>query len=113
MQVSSVNEKIQSPGQLLTHYSPHTRLILVDPEKPIPSTGKKTGYLAFRKPPQESFDIVKVLSPSGDLKEAAANLFKMLHELDESAVDVILAEKIPEEGLGLAIMDRLRKAEHK
>ena len=52
----------------------------------------------------------EILSPSGDLREAAANLFACLHRLDRLGLDLILAEPVPESGLGLAIMDRLRKA---
>ncbi|MCB0785617.1 MAG: hypothetical protein KDC02_15610, partial [Flavobacteriales bacterium] len=52
----------------------------------------------------------RVLSPSGDLAEAARNLFAALRELDASDVELILAEPVPEEGLGRAINDRLRRA---
>jgi L-threonylcarbamoyladenylate synthase len=52
----------------------------------------------------------EVLSPSGDLREAAATLFAKLRRLDEAGLDLILAEPVPEIGLGVAIMDRLRKA---
>jgi L-threonylcarbamoyladenylate synthase len=55
--------------------------------------------------------VVKALSPTGDLREAAANLFSLLHELDKAGLDVIYVEPVPEVGLGRAIMDRLRKAE--
>ena len=51
-----------------------------------------------------------VLSVKGDLGEAAANLFQAIRKLDKMHLDLILAEPVPEEGLGLAIMDRLRKA---
>jgi L-threonylcarbamoyladenylate synthase len=56
---------------------------------------------------------VEVLSPAGDLREAAANLFAALHRLDAADLDVINVEALPESGLGRAIMDRLRKAEAK
>ena len=52
----------------------------------------------------------KVLSQKGDLKEAATNLFKSLRELDRADVSIIIAEKFPETGLGLAINDRLKRA---
>ncbi|NJL30816.1 MAG: hypothetical protein HC898_03825 [Phycisphaerales bacterium] len=60
----------------------------------------------------EGFQAVEVLSPSGDLREAAANLFAALHRLDAAGLDVILAEYVPEMGLGRAINDRLRRAAH-
>jgi L-threonylcarbamoyladenylate synthase len=44
--------------------------------------------------------------------EAAANLFEKLHVLEDSDVDFIVAEAVPETGIGIAIMDRLRKAAH-
>ncbi|MBU2567700.1 MAG: threonylcarbamoyl-AMP synthase [Elusimicrobia bacterium] len=70
------------------------------------STGKKMSagnVIFFRK--------IEILSVSGDLCEAAANLFSSLHKLDDAGLDIIYAEKVPERGLGAAIMDRLRKAE--
>ena len=59
------------------------------------------------------FHKIEVLSSSGNLHEVAANLFSCLHRLDEAGLDVIYAEPVPEEGLGRAIMDRLRKAAQK
>lgn len=104
------NEKIQSPGQLHVHYSPHTPLYIIDRNQPPKYSNKKIGYLAFEKWPAIEVDEVQILSPSGDLIEAAARLFSCLHNLDEAGVDIILAERIPEVGLGRAIMDRLKKA---
>ena len=56
---------------------------------------------------------LKVLSKTGDLKEAAANFFSDLIELDRDDVDIIYAERVPETGIGKAIMERLRKASKK
>jgi L-threonylcarbamoyladenylate synthase len=52
---------------------------------------------------------VEVLSPDGDLREAAAGLFRALRRLDALSLDRIVARPVPETGLGLAIMDRLRR----
>jgi L-threonylcarbamoyladenylate synthase len=52
---------------------------------------------------------VEILSQSGDLREAAAGLFRALRRLDALALDRIVARPVPEKGLGLAIMDRLRR----
>jgi L-threonylcarbamoyladenylate synthase len=52
------------------------------------------------------------LSTTNDLREAAANLFRQLRELDQAGLNCIVAEGLPEEGLGVAIMDRLRRAAH-
>ncbi len=105
----------QSPGQLPRHYSPRTTLkILTNGETGYYSaeegTGLKAGLLAFRGPVEGNFAMVRVLSPSGDLEEAAANLFTALHQLDSAGLDIILAEAVPEQGIGRAIMDRLRRA---
>jgi L-threonylcarbamoyladenylate synthase len=133
--ISSANpehpEKPLAPGQLPGHYAPRTRLRML--EKPLnrdPSgrdaagsgmifatvmhkSGMKLGWLGFRNamdPGKHPFAVSETLSPSGDLREAAANLFAALHRLDRQGLDLILAEPLPEEGLGSAIMDRLRKA---
>ena len=58
------------------------------------------------------FHHVEVLSKKGDLREAAANLFSAIRRLDALNLDLILAESVPEVGLGRAIMDRLRRASH-
>ena len=58
----------------------------------------------------DAFAAVEVLSKRRNLREAAANLYAALHRLDECDLDFILALPTPETGLGLAIMDRLRKA---
>jgi L-threonylcarbamoyladenylate synthase len=55
-------------------------------------------------------ELVRNLSPGGDLTEAAANLFAMLRELDRPGVAAIAVVEIPETGLGAAINDRLRRA---
>ena len=106
--------KPHSPGQLLHHYSPNTRLKIVENGKIIFPEGIKAGLLSFRGNGNNSrFDTVEVLSESGDLYQAASNLFSALHRLDVSELDIIYAESIPELGIGMAIMDRLKKAEHK
>jgi L-threonylcarbamoyladenylate synthase len=64
-------------------------------------------------PPPEQKPPVKVLSETGNLTEAAARLFEALHELDQLAVKHIYAQRAPEEGLGIAINDRLCRASAK
>ena len=58
----------------------------------------------------ENFVAVRHLSQSGNLREAAANLFRMLRELDAENLDLIVAERVSEEGIGAAINDRLERA---
>ncbi|MCX7876891.1 MAG: L-threonylcarbamoyladenylate synthase [Melioribacteraceae bacterium] len=101
-----------SPGQLPFHYSPNTPLYFFD-EKLL-SPKKKIGVIFFQnKKVDFEFNIEKFLSLSGDLREAASNLFLFLHELEKENLDYILIEPVEEKGLGKAIMDRLRKATFK
>ena len=102
-----------SPGQLARHYAPRTPLTVCDDWRDVPITGR-TGLLALEAPGTEaSFESVEVLSASADLREAAANLFAALHRLDALGLDHIVAVRVPDVGLGLAINDRLRRAAHR
>ncbi|QDK83702.1 threonylcarbamoyl-AMP synthase [Spirosoma sp. KCTC 42546] len=100
----------KAPGMLSSHYAPRKPLILVSPgETPQPS--ERAGALVFR----EAFggflpENQRILSPTGDLNEAAKNLFAHLRALDALPIDVIYAEPLPNEGLGWAMNDRLRRA---
>jgi L-threonylcarbamoyladenylate synthase len=105
-------EKPLVPGQLPQHYAPQTPIRIAAPEDIPPPQRKRAGYLAFREVPK-GFKVVKVLSPTGNLLEAAAHLFEALHQLDRLGLEAIYAEPIPEVGLGRAIMDRLRRASTK
>jgi L-threonylcarbamoyladenylate synthase len=102
----------ESPGMLLRHYAPRTSLRILDsPATALSPRDCRVGLLAFRSAPlKHDFAIVETLSATGDLREAAANLFAALRRLDAAGVDAIVAEPVPETGLGRAIMDRLRKA---
>jgi L-threonylcarbamoyladenylate synthase len=107
-------EKVSAPGQLPTHYAPKTLLRLIeDINSFVPNRNQRIGLLAWN--PVESgknFAAVRCLSERQDLGEAAANLFRYLRELDAEDVDLIVAEQVPDRGLGAAIMDRLRRAAH-
>lgn len=99
-------EKPLSPGQLLSHYAPKSRL---RPDQSNPPDGWL--WLGFG-PACAASDLT--LSASGDLVEAASNLFAMLHQLDEIArkdgkAGIAIAP-IPDHGLGAAINDRLTRA---
>ncbi|RBI96255.1 L-threonylcarbamoyladenylate synthase type 1 TsaC, partial [Micromonospora provocatoris] len=73
--------------------------------------GGRRGFLAFRAPPADGdWAAVEVLSPDGDVTAAAARLFDALHRLDAAGVSEIVAEPVPETGVGRAINDRLRRA---
>ena len=98
---------IQSPGMLASHYAPRARLRLNASE-----VRPGEALLAFGPdvPPRASF--IHNLSPSGDLVEAAANLFHMLRSLDRTGADIIAVMPIPNRDLGEAINDRLERAAH-
>lgn len=103
----------RSPGTLPRHYSPHVPVVLLPPGEPIPRppAGERVGLLSFTLPfGVEGYTVVEVLSPTGDLHQAAANLFAALRRLDRAGLDRILVEPVPESGIGRAIMDRLRRA---
>jgi L-threonylcarbamoyladenylate synthase len=98
-----------APGMLERHYSPRTPLRLWKPDEPVPPGN--VGLLTWRHAPSDSrFKRVIDLSPGGDLVEAAANLFQGMRELDSLGFDFLLATTFPEQGLGRAINDRLRRA---
>ncbi len=101
-----------SPGQLPYHYAPHKPLKII--ESPEEIENPSSSFLAFTEPRHPvNAKYVLVLTKSGDLREAASNFFSHLIELDREDVDIIYAQKVPEVGLGRAIMERLRKAEKK
>jgi L-threonylcarbamoyladenylate synthase len=104
------NATIRAPGQLPSHYAPETPLLLID-DATLFSTLRdlRVGLLGWRAP-QKNYAAARTLSESGDLREAAANLFRYLRELDALELDLIVAERVPEEGIGIAINDRLRRA---
>jgi L-threonylcarbamoyladenylate synthase len=101
-----------APGMLPRHYAPLTPIILKSWKEDLTSyRNKKVGLLAFQEPNNAlKFNRIEVLSKKGDFREAAANLFGAIRRLDAFNLDLILAEPIPEVGLGRAIMDRLRRA---
>ena len=110
-----VEDKPSAPGMLPRHYAPRTPILLDWEDRDFDFTrDKKIGLLVFQEPKWSfKFHHIEVLSEKGDLREAAANLFAAIRRLDELNLDVILAETIPEVGLGRAIMDRLHRASAK
>src|SRR5207249_11698284 len=78
-----------------------------------PMTNERYALLAWTPiKNDERFVAIRNLSRQQDLREAAANLFRYLRELDALDVDLIVAERVPGEGLGAAILDRLQRASH-
>ena len=110
--VAAAAGKISSPGQLPSHYAPKTPLRLVDDLKSFESS-ERCAVLAWNPIQKDDrFVAIRSLSERQDLREAAANLFRYLRELDELDVDLIVAERVPDQGLGAAILDRLTRASH-
>lgn len=98
-----------APGMLENHYSPLTPILLGDIRLNLEKhSDKKIGVLSFST--DFGQEIQKILSPDGKMTTAAKNLFAYLRWLDRQPLDLILTELVPEEGLGLAINDRLRRA---
>jgi len=114
--VTIKNHKLQNPdapGMLQKHYSPKTLLILTsDIKKEIKKfQGKKIGILSFTNSYKNDRIFHEIiLSKYANLNEAATNLYTSLHELDTFQLDVIIAEKLPEMGLGISVNDRLQRA---
>jgi L-threonylcarbamoyladenylate synthase len=95
----------RAPGQLLSHYAPDRPLRLE-----ATAVAPDEALLAFGPKPLSGAAVAANLSPTGDLTEAAANLFALLRRLDRPEVSRIAVMKVPERGLGRAINDRLRRA---
>ena len=93
----------RSPGRMARHYSPEAPVRL---NADAPAAGE--AYLAFG-PTTATGDVLN-LSPAGDLREAAANLFAFLRAADRTTPTAIAVAPIPAEGLGEAINDRLIRA---
>ncbi len=104
----------QAPGMLLKHYAPRTPLVVsADVDASLKAnTSKKVGVLSFFRDSFPQAALVKVLSTDASMEEAAQNLFASLHELDRAGLDLIVAERFPEKGLGRSINDRLHRAQN-
>jgi len=116
-------EEARSPGVKHKHYAPNADVIVVEGEIAAVvskinelinfymQNNKRVGVLATDETSSHyKADVVKSLGSRNDLVIVARNLFKLLREFDSEKVDIIIAESVPLERLGLAIMNRLRKA---
>lgn len=116
-------EETRSPGMKHKHYAPKAEVILVEGDAPAVVAkvkelievyrrrGVKVGVLATDETEANyQADVVRSLGSRFNLAVVARNLFRLLREVDAEGVDVILAEGVSSEGLGLAVMNRLRKA---
>lgn len=102
-----------APGMLAKHYSPRTKMYLVENLNEFLDSHKNTsiGVLKFTGEPLPLEGIhTEILSQTGDLNEGAARLYDALHRLDRMGFDCIVAERFPDWGLGKTINDRLERA---
>ncbi len=98
---SSDDEAPKSPGMLTSHYAPDSQIRLN-----ITEPNADESLLGFGEVEGATLN----LSPTGDTREAAANLFKMLHDIDKLSSGKIAVSPVPNTGLGVAINDRLKRA---
>ena len=110
---SSEHQQPIAPGQLSRHYATQTQLTILTSAgtRPLLKNDQRAGLLIFSQAREtdDRFAAVEVLSSTGDLREAAHRLFAALRRLDSLGLDRIYAEPCKEDGLGVAIMDRLRR----
>lgn len=92
---------LHAPGQLESHYAPRAALRLG-----VTTPDSNEVYVGFGPHHHGPYS----LSPEGNLQQAAANLFRLLHEIDAAGAERIAVAPIPDDGLGEAINDRLRRA---
>ena len=102
VEIASENKIISSPGMLASHYAPKARV-----KTRMTTVMDGEAFLGFGN---ISFEPFPNLSTKGDLVEAASNLFHMMRELDKQNPKYICIAPIPNEGLGIAINDRLQRA---
>ncbi len=106
----------EAPGMLSRHYAPETTTYLVDDIQSFITShpNKKIGAITFHQHIDlPNIQSLAILSPKKDLKEAASNLYATMHKLDQLDLDIIVAERFPEQGLGKSINDRLDRATKK
>jgi L-threonylcarbamoyladenylate synthase len=114
--INKAESNPDAPGMLSKHYAPATSTFLkTDIEESIKFfPNKKIGLLLFSKKINNQ-DIIhqEILSENNDLEEAASKLYTALHNLDKLNLDIIIAERFPDIGLGKTINDRLERATKK
>ena len=102
-----------APGMLAKHYAPRTKLVFrgaVDPQTYPPRVGLISFSRANDHTDQAEYASVETVSATGKLEEIAAGIFSALREMDKHGLDLIVVDTCTEDGIGRAIMDRLRRA---
>jgi len=106
-------ESVVAPGMVKSHYSPVKKMIVADEDIPLDIDKSKAGLLSFTGKYENGYRKIIRVSENNDLKEYAVNMFDAMHTFeDDSEIEIIVAEPVAENGIGKAIMDRLRKAEY-
>lgn len=109
VEAASAQTPAVAPGMLASHYAPRTPLVLGNVDALLDANrDKRIALLAFTTP--RPAHATRVLSPIGNLDEAARALFAALRVLDACGAELIVAEPVPDHGIGRAINDRLRRA---
>jgi L-threonylcarbamoyladenylate synthase len=107
-------EAMRAPGMMKKHYSPKTRLVMLELEKQLEITNDKHAAVIYFKRKELSPTTNQTnsywLTEDGDLAEAAHKLFHLLRAVDQKGYETIYIEAAPEKGIGVAINDRLRRA---
>jgi len=113
---TKTSKQPEAPGMLSRHYAPKTDTVLTEHVRETIQAfpHEKIGVLLFKnRLTNDTVYSQEVLSESGDLNEAARNLYAAMHRLDQLDLDKIIAEKLPEFGLGLTLNDKLTRATKK
>ena len=109
---NQIEDSPSAPGMLKSHYAPSKKLIIGELNELLNQhRASEVGIISFQRAyPSVPEEQQRVLSTSGNLNEAAQRLFAALRHLDKLSVRVILAEYVPDYGIGRAINDRLTRA---
>jgi L-threonylcarbamoyladenylate synthase len=109
---TSEKEDIAAPGMLKSHYSPG-KSFLIAGRADLKIDKSKAGLISFTGELEKGYQKVIRVSETRDLKDYAVNMFEAMHEFeDDEDIETIIAEPVEEKGIGLAIMEKLRKAEY-
>lgn len=105
----ATEDNFASPGMMSKHYAPSTPFIIAENINDY-SNRPDIGLISFQNTAKNFQGPVEHLSPDGDLKEAATNLYGAMRKLDKLGLSLIVAQAVPNTGLGVAINDRLKRA---
>jgi L-threonylcarbamoyladenylate synthase len=110
----SKKSKVVTPGMSKRHYAPQTKTIVTESIEDFigKHSSSKIGLIVFKQSPQLEVTKEIILSPSGNLHEAAQRIYHTLHEFDLLDLDYIVIEPLPNHGLGRTVNDRLSRAVH-